>query len=252
MKQPSKPIAARDDRFQRFAEQFVKHVLDPRQPWMIQYILAGGFGQVPNEKELATGGHALDVINCMDRDWFQPVWLVDALYSSDSPKLIPYFRQRAMEAGLTDKQLDRLLRMADPVFFKQSLKELVAPFKFHRGPKPKIPVNAYGRLLEIATLLTPALCAILTQQKQTTHSISAILEYLRKDHPQASNFLSDHINRLIQAMNDPKILRRAQTRLEARARVLADALAGTDFGLTFSTSVERVREARRRVSQKSI
>ena len=106
--------------------------------------------------------------------------------------------------------------------------------------------------MEKADLLRPAVTALLTQLQQTKHSVSEILEYLRKDHPEASEFLLGHVNRLQLALNDPKVLRRAQKRISARARVLADAMAGTDFGLTFSTSMERVREARRLISKKSI
>ncbi|MGA3200631.1 MAG: hypothetical protein ABSD89_14690 [Halobacteriota archaeon] len=201
---------------------------------------------------MESGGLALAILNHMERDWLQPSWLVEALYTGDHARLVPYFRQWVAHANLTSEHLARLLKMADPSFFRQSLQQLATPFKFHRGPKPKLPVSGYSRLLEKADLLRPAVTSLLTQLQQTTHGVPKILEYLRKDHPKACEFLLDRVNRLQLALNDPKVLRRAQKRISARARVLADAMAGTDSGLTFTTSMERVGEARRLTSKKSI
>ncbi|MGA3200361.1 MAG: hypothetical protein ABSD89_13305 [Halobacteriota archaeon] len=38
---------ASEGEYQHFSEQFTERILDPRQPWIIQYFLAGGFDEVP-------------------------------------------------------------------------------------------------------------------------------------------------------------------------------------------------------------
>lgn len=79
---------------------------------------------------------------------------------------------------------------------------------------------------------------------KTSRTLSETLRYLEKDHPQACDFLQRHAARVQQALGDPKLLQRAKKQLSGSARVLAEALAGSDHQLTFSTSRELVRQAR--------
>jgi len=79
----------------------------------------------------------------------------------------------------------------------------------------------------------------------TAHTLQEILEYCRRDYTEPWKCLLLHLLRFQQALNNKGLMNRAKKRISARARVLADAMAGTDHKLAFSTSVERVREARR-------
>ena len=74
---------------------------------------------------------------------------------------------------------------------------------------------------------------------QTSHTLEEILAYCRKDYPQACEFLSRNIERFQQASKDKHVMKRATKRISAKARVLADAMAGTDYDLAFSTSIKR-------------
>jgi len=70
------------------------------------------------------------------------------------------------------------------------------------------------------------------------------IELPEKGLPRACEFLSQNIHRFRQALEDPTLLQRAKKSKEGRSRVLAEAMAGANYQLTFSTSRERVRRAR--------
>jgi hypothetical protein len=99
--------------------------------------------------------------------------------------------------------------------------------------------------------LEPAILKLLTLPK-TSRTLDEALDYLKKDHPQACEFLSRHIGQFQQAMEDPSLLNRAKKNMKGRARVLAEAMAGADHKLTFSTSRERVRRARKLADATSV
>jgi hypothetical protein len=80
--------------------------------------------------------------------------------------------------------------------------------------------------------LEPAISKVLALPK-TSRSLGKALHYLEKDHPDACKFLGRHIQRFQQALSDPALLRRAKKNPEARARVLAEAMAGSDYQLSF-------------------
>jgi len=219
-------------------------ILDGRKPWVFQHFVAGGFQNIPTREELTSGQFALDVLYVRREGgaWWEP-WLADALIQEDRQKLIPYFKKDAQRRKLTKDELARLLEVGKSSVLRNSFKELARPFSSHRGAKPKLPPGKYSEALETAELLEPAMLKLL--DPQTSHTLVETLQYLQKDHPKACEFLLRHITLLQQALNDPGLSRRATKRIGARARVLAAALAGADYGLSFSTSVERVRQARR-------
>jgi hypothetical protein len=146
----------------------------------------------------------------------------------------------------------RLLSLGSPKVLKNSAKQLIDVFKFHHGPRPKLPAGQYAKALTTAELLRPAVLRLLQElDSATSHSLEEILKYLQTDYPDACKFLLSNISRVHQALNDPRVQNRAKKRIASRARVLADALAGSEYGLQFSTSIERVREARRLASSKT-
>jgi hypothetical protein len=60
--------------------------------------------------------------------------------------------------------------------------------------------------------------------------------------PQAVEFFKQYC---AEALNDAKLYKRAK-KIPQRARLLADALAGSDYGLSFRTSLDNVRTTRKR------
>jgi hypothetical protein len=139
-----------------------------------------------------------------------------------------------------------LLKMGKSSSLKQSFKMLNSRFSFRSGGRTKITRSHFEKLLERANQLRPAIEKILRERSSnTSHTLQEILDYCRKDHPEGCDFLSRHIERFQQAFKDKRVVNRATKRISAKAGALADAMAGTDYELAFSTSIEKVREARR-------
>src|SRR5713226_7479270 len=215
---------------------------------MVAFILKGGLDHVPTAEEFESGRFALGVLNRLERDETELVEasLWEALTTGDQETLVAYTNQWAMAAKFTDEQLKMLLKIAKSSSLRQSFKQLTSKFKFHRGPKPKLALRQYHKALERADQLRPAIERVLTERASpTAHTLPEILEYCQKDYPEACKFLLRHLQRFQQAFNDKRVMNRATKRISAKARVLADAMAGTDHNLAFSTSIERVRQARR-------
>jgi hypothetical protein len=221
-------------------------ILDPSRPWLIQYLLVRGFDTVPTWEELDSDEFALTVLIKLRRDsWLWEEWFCEALQARDRMKLIPHFKRLAIDGRLNRDHFKRLLAVGKSVVIRESLKKLGRRFSFHRGPKPKLPVWRYSEAYEVAEVLRPTIQSYLELTRKTSRTPTETLQFMRKDHPVACTFLLERIEIFERALADPSLLRRAKTRIPARARVLADAMAGTDYKLSFSTSRERVGEVRR-------
>jgi hypothetical protein len=237
--------------YQRFAEQFVDLIVDPKRPWLVRYIVTGGLDRIPTDEEIDSGDFALRVLKCierLERDGTEIIEasLFEALNAKDRELLVPYTRKWAQEACFSRENLRMLLKMGSSSSLKQSFKKLNSKFGFRGGGRTKITLEDFDKILNRAEQLRPAIEKILKElSSQTSHTLEEILEYCRKDYPQACDFLSLHVQRFQQAFNDRRVGNRATKRISARAGALADAMAGTDYGLAFSTSIEKVREARR-------
>ncbi len=233
--------------YQRFAEQFVDLLVDRKRSWFVRYIVTGGLDHIPEDEEIDSGDFALRVLRHLKRAETEliEVSLYEALSTGDREMLVPYARQWAKEAAFSREDLRMLLKMGNSSSLKHSFKKLNLEFDFRPGGKIKISRPEFAKLLKRADQLRPAIKKILELTPGTAHSLEEILEYCQKDHPGAAKFLSLHLLRLQQAFNDKRVANRATKNISARARVLADAMAGTEHGLAFSTSIERVREARR-------
>lgn len=238
----------------RFAEQFVDLVFDPKRPWLVRYIVAGGLSHLPTDEELDSGVFALHVLNNLehlDREGSEIIEksLYEALNTRDREVLVPYTKRWAEEARFSIEELRILLKMGQSSSLKRSFKRLNSKFAFRSGGATKITRDEFDRLLRRAEQLRPAIEKILKElSSPTSHTLEEILAYCRKDYPQACEFLSCHIERFQQASEDKHVMKRATKRISAKARALADAMAGTDYDLAFSTSIEKVREARRLAS----
>jgi hypothetical protein len=237
-----------DLQYQRFAEQFVDLVVDSKRPWLVRYIVMGGLNHIPTEEEINSGDFALQVLNRLERGETEMIELelYEALDAGDREFLVPYTRKWAQEASLSREELRMLLRMGESSSLRHSFKRLNSRFDFRSGGQNKIARSQFDRILDRAEQLRPAIQKILNElSSSSSHTLEEILEYCRKDYPEACAFLLGHIQRFQQAFNDKRIANRAIKRVPARARALADAMAGTDYQLAFSTSIEKVREARR-------
>ena len=251
-KTPAKPKpASSGTEYRRFAEQFVDGFLDSKQPWITKYLLAGGFNRVPTWAELRSGKFAFKVQEALEAEtdlWEE--WVYTAIVERDRDKLIPYIVKRSELSQINEDDMSRLLASVTPTVLRASQKQLEKKFSFRPGAKAKIPPSQYPHLVKTADLLQPAIMSLL-KLPRTTRTLSERLHYLKKDHPEACKFLAVHIDRFRKAMDSGVLLKRAKKSMEARARVLADALAGSEYNLKFSTSRERLREARLLAKNKS-
>jgi hypothetical protein len=234
--------------YQRFAEQFVELLVDPKQSWFVHYIATGGLSHIPTDEEIDSGKFALHVLNRLEHGetLLIEVSLYEALSTGDREILVPHTTLWASSERLSSEQMRMLLKMGSSSSLQHSFRRLKSSFKFRVGGKTKLAQGQYDRILKRAEQLRPAMEKILKElASDTSHTLEEILEYYRKDYLGACDFLSRHLQRFRQAFNDKRVMNRATKRTAAKARVLADAMAGTDYHLAFSTSIERVREARR-------
>jgi hypothetical protein len=138
-------LNASDTECQRFAEQFADMILDPKRPWLIQYLLVKGFETVPTWDELESDEFALTILNKLqDEPWLWETWFYEALQIRDRGKLVPYFKKLAIDTGLNKDHFERLLAVGKSSVIRQSLKKLGKRFSFHPRPKAKLPVWRYS------------------------------------------------------------------------------------------------------------
>jgi hypothetical protein len=237
---------ATDREYQQFAEQFIDAVLDPVRPWLVEYLLKREFPPVPSEEDIASGRLAIKIYEAISYDTLAPWWLYEATQQRDRETLVTWAKHEAMNRKLTKDEIRRQLDSTKSKTLERSLKGFRATFRFRRGPTPHIPQDEFTALLKRAELLRPAISKLLGELSQRD-SLREILKDIQEEHSDACKFLMRHEMTLEKALNDPALRKRAQKRLAARARVIANAMAGCEYNLAFSTSLERVREAERRL-----
>jgi len=233
-----------DEEYQRFAEQFIDAVLDPVRPWLVEYVLMREFPPVPNEEHIASGSFAVKVYEAIYFEKMGPWWLYEALDKRDRETLVAWAKREAIKRRLTKDEIKRQIDSTKSETLKRSLKGFHATFRFRRGPKPQVNREDYATLVITAEFLRPAILKLLVELDSTTHTLRDILTYLQKDHPEACKFLMRHETTLEKCLADQKLLARAH-KPAARSRLLAYAMAGCEYRLAPTTSIERVREAKR-------
>ncbi len=242
-------LPATDAEYQHFSEEFIDAVLDPRRPWLVEYLLVFQFPPVLTQQEIASGRLAINMHEAITSDSLVPEWFGDSLRERKKEPLVTWAKQQAKQRELTKDEMAQLLDSTKSEKLRQSLKGLSARFGFRRGPRPHITQDQYTALLNVAELLRPAVAKLLVELSSTRYNIPKILEYLQEAHPDACKFLIRHQAKLEESLKDPKLLQRARKNPDARAWVIASAMAGCQYNLAFSTSIERVRDAQRRVKQ---
>jgi hypothetical protein len=157
---------------------------------------------------------------------------------------VAWAKRETIKGRLTKDEMKRQIDSTKSETLERSLKGFRATFRFRRGPKPQVNREDYATLVTTAEFLRPAILILLNQLDSTTHTLREILTYLQKDHPEACKFLMRHQTSFEKCLTDQKLLARAH-KPSARSGLLAYAMAGCEYRLAFSTSIERVREAKR-------
>ena len=117
------------------------------------------------------------------------------------------------------------------------------------GPRSRVPTHDYPKLARLGDNLAPVILILLQEQAaKTKRTMKEILEFRENDFPEESAFLLRHLLRLESVLKNKALLKRAK-KLPTRARLIADAMAGSEYDLEPRTSVERTREGRRAFHQ---
>jgi hypothetical protein len=111
---------------------------------------------------------------------------------------------------------------------RKAFQEAARQFTAKRGRKPKARRLDYRKI----GMIYPVCLRLLTELRFETpnYSVRELLEHLKQDDPEACNFLLRHLARFESTLKDKRLLKRA-IRIESRARLLADGMAGADYGL---------------------
>jgi hypothetical protein len=225
---------------EEFAEEFVDKLLDPSMPWLRTCILAG-FANPELTKELGrVFGLSTDNFNSsLTRDF------KDALEKMDRVKLVGKVKPEFLKDPPTKEQA-RIFRALDfGALMRKAMEGATHEFTAKRGRKPKAGRREYTKIAMWGDRLYPVCLKVLTELRSGTHrSVRELLELWKQDFPEACTLLLHHLDRFESALKDKRLLKRAMG-IESRARLLADATAGADYGLKFRTSIERAREGRR-------
>lgn len=228
--------------YEQFASEFVDLLLVPENEWLRCYFLKGGFTRpIQSISELA-----INIVQSIDAEVIMSAELLDALQSGDRKYLIGYVKTNLRKAQLSVAELSRIFRSLNSSKLRKTIIQTGNIFPADSGPAPKIPHYKYQEIADIGLQLAPVIEELLIgRDRRSRHSTEDILKHEMKDHPEACAFLLRHLHRLDEAFSDAKLYKRAK-KIPQRARLLADALAGSDYGLSFRTSLDTVRDTRKR------
>lgn len=237
---------ATEEEIQRVAEELADNLLAESPPGM------GQFFKVPlMYPDLADMLDRLRGYN-QEQNWYkspEAEMLRVALEKRDRPALISAISTVLRNDRMSQKDLGQLPRIVEDVLpsaFRAALRDAAKNiFPTKPGPTPKAARREYPKMAQLGDRLAPVCEIVLSElQKETKHTVKEILDFVALDHPAEAAFLLKFLARFESALKDEKLASRAKG-LKARARLMADAMAGAEYGLELRTSLERTREGRR-------
>ncbi len=170
----------------------------------------------------------------------------ESMRKLERKELVPLLKALFIREGYTLEHKEELFSGHASHYWWQIMEE-VEKFVFHtrKGRKPKAALSDYKKIAALAEELVPVCEKLLGElESETKHTIGEILEFLRKDYPKPCAFLLAHLPALESALVNKKFMERRKT-LRGRARHLAYGLAGTDYGLSLSTSASIAAQGKR-------
>lgn len=226
---------------ERWAETLADELLDPKS-WLRTLVLKG-FGQPDLMQSIAPLVRIPEV-----NTQFDPtvVPALNALVLSGDRDNIRSIIKRVL-SEMPRVTFDWFRTNLDPAHTRKLLLAEASKLKGKQGPQPKLSPSTGKELVSRADSLYPVLLRVLRDlEGGTKHSAVEMLDFLRADYEGPVIYVRRHILKLEEVLrNPPKHLASAK-RIETRAKLLAEGLAGCDDEYSFNTSVEKVRQARRR------
>jgi hypothetical protein len=158
-------------------------------------------------------------------------------------RLLPWFQNSTAEQA---KMLIGLFRSV-PELMRSYAKNTSALSKRKSGPKAKILPTQYPMLALRGSELAPLIQKVLEAKADGSRkSVQDVLDFYKDDFPKAYKYLQTYIERLETALRNKRLSNRAK-KLPTRAKAIADALSGAEYGYDLSTSFEHTRQGRRMI-----
>ena len=222
------------------AERFVDRLLDSKRSWFRKGILEGV--KRPELAKLVAREMGLpDKLH--GTAWAKQFEI--SLQRRDRKRLLGLLKEDFVRSPITRAHERAVLSLGDPVILRKGILEIAKQFSGEPGRKALIEESEYQKVAAIAEELYPVILKLLQElDSGTKRAIQDLLKFWQPDHPTACSFLLRNLPQLQKGLN-ARVLPRPAKKLQTRARVLSEALAGTEYGLTFSTSSERVRQGKR-------
>lgn len=229
-----------EDEIAHLVERLVDRLLDPTQPWSRKCILEG-LKRPEQAKWLAREIGLPDDVH--DTAWAKQFEI--SLQRRNRKRLIELLKAEFVRSPIPRGCETTVLSLGDPAILRKGMLEIAKRFSGKPGRKPLIEESEYQKLAAMAGELYPVILKLLQElDRGTKRTVRDLLEFWQLDHPTACGFLLRNLPRLQEGLN-ARVLPRPAKKLPTRARVLSEALAGTEYGLTLSTSIERVRQGKR-------
>lgn len=182
-----------------------------------------------------------------------PVWqraFADAIQKMDRERLIVLVNTACLKNPPTRAQADFLVKTDFGALIRETLREAAKDFPSKRGAKAKATHRDYPKIAKLADELYPVCLTVVTELRtRKNHSVQECLERCKKEFPDECGFLLAHLLSFESALDDERLRHRAKGS-ESFARLVADGIAGADYGLEPRTSIERAREGRRTLDRK--
>lgn len=231
---------------EEFAEAYVDKILDPSfaplRPALIKTI------NNPRILKAVVGQMGLPTPTASP----DPAWrrdFADAVQKMDRERLLDLIKTWWLKNPPTRAEVDFIVKADFGAWIRASFKEAIREFPAKRGAKAKIAGRDYPKIAKLAGKLYPVCLTVVTELR-TRKNLSAqeCLERCEKEFPEECGFLLAHLRSFESALNDERLRQRAKGS-ESFARLVADGMAGAEYGLEPRTAIERAREGRRMLSR---
>jgi hypothetical protein len=181
-----------------------------------------------------------------------PAWqrdFTDAIQKMDRERLINLVKTWCLKSPPKRAEVDFVVKTDFRALIRETFKEGAREFSAKRGRKAKAEKREYRKIAIRGDSIYPVCLKIVTQLRcDTPDSVEQLLEHLKREHPEVCAFLLTHLQRFEAALKDERLLNRAKG-VEPFAHLVADSMAGAEYGLEPRTAIERAREGRRMLSR---
>jgi len=226
---------------EEFAEAYADMVLNPSIPWLRTSMIKAL--QNPESTNVIIQWMGRSLHTNQDPSWQRD--FQDTLEKADRERLIKLIKIQCAKNPPSRAEAHFIMTVDIGGLIRKSLEGAAREFSAKRGAKPKATRRDYLRIATLGDQLYPACLKMVAELRSSKHhSVQYLLEHWEQEFPEACAFLLSHLSHLDATLSDKRLRKRAK-RIESFARLVADGMAGADYGLEPRTAIERAREGRR-------